>query len=131
MDEELPTINMKKQAMNIKSKTYNAEGRYMEQQINSEFFGNANIVKELEENDEDNIVDMLSEEDILDLVKGKTVLGLKLDKEQRQQLKFAIKRDEETDKILMMIEEYVYGRRATKYEGFETKNKNKKVTGQL
>jgi len=127
MDEELLTTNVQKQAMNIKSKRFGAEGLYAQQQLNSNFFGNGDRIKELEENDQDNLVDMLNENDILDLVKGKTVLGMKLDKEQRQQLKFAIKRDEPTESILTMIEEYVYGVRGTKYDGFDCKNKNKKA----
>ena len=119
VDEDLVGPNAKKQSMNIKAKRFGAESIYMEHQQNNEFFGNTNIIREMEENEEENIVDMLAQEDILDLVKGKTVLGIKLDKEQRQLLKFAIKRDESTDAILLMIEEYVYGTRGTKYEGFE------------
>lgn len=109
---------------NIKSKRFGHENMYMEQKQNSDFFGNTNAIRELEEENEENVVDMMSEEDILDLVKGKTVLGIKLDKAQRQELKFAIKRDEDTDRILEMIESYVYGTRGTKYEKFGKMNKN-------
>jgi len=67
----------------------------------------------------------MSEDDIVDLVAGKTVYGIKLNKNFRRELKFAIKRETKTDVIEAMITDYIYGSNAhEKKLGMKNKNQN-------
>jgi len=78
-----------------------------EHALNEEFFqGHGQKMKELQE---DNVIECMDEGDILDLVAGKVVLGVKLNKLQRREIKFAIKRDEDTAVIEVMLTEFIYG----------------------
>jgi hypothetical protein len=49
------------------------------------------------------ILQDLNQEDVIDLVMGKKVKGIKLDKLERRELKFAIKRDAETEEIASIL----------------------------
>lgn len=57
--------------------------------------------------DVEGIIENLSQEDVIDLVMGKKVNGIKLDKMQRRELKFAIKRDAETDEIASILSSFL------------------------
>lgn len=57
--------------------------------------------------DVDAILEDLNQEDVLDLVMGKKVKGIKLDKLQRRELKFAIKRDAESDEIAGILASFL------------------------
>lgn len=49
------------------------------------------------------ILENLTQDDVINLVMGKNVNGIKLDKFQRRELKFAIKRDAESDEIAAIL----------------------------
>jgi len=68
---------------NIKVQKYGAENITKESDLNKEFFGQANRIKEVQ--DEENVVDMMTQDDVIDLVAGKTVHGIKLNKEHRRE----------------------------------------------
>lgn len=113
-DNYLPS---KKQTDNSgKFKKYVSEDVATERQLNKDFFGmvsrNQPIIPEEEEGENGepvNVVDLMQEEDIVDLIAGKVIYGVKLNKDQKRQLKWAIKRDETTDAIEKMLYEFIYG----------------------
>ena len=49
----------------------------------------------------------LSQDDVIDLVMGKNVKGIKLDKMQRRELKFAIKRDADSEEIAIILGSFI------------------------
>lgn len=49
----------------------------------------------------------LSQDDVIDLVMGKNVKGIKLDKMQRRELKFAIKRDADSEEIASILGSFI------------------------
>lgn len=49
--------------------------------------------------EQDEAIKMMTEDDLLDLIEGKLVGGLKLKKDQRKELKFAMKRGETVEDI--------------------------------
>lgn len=57
--------------------------------------------------DVDEIVSKLEQDDVFDLVMGKKVNGIKLDKETRRELKFAIKRDANSEEILAILTSFI------------------------
>jgi len=76
-------------------KQYIQEEKILEDDMDDEFF-------ELPV-DVGGMLEGLSQDDVIDLVMGKNVNGIKLDKFQRRELKFAIKRDAESDEIAAML----------------------------
>lgn len=107
---------------NIKFKKYQTEDTINENRIDDQFFGDNQKIPGMDD-DEENVIEMMSEEDIVDLVTGKSVFGVKLDKNQRREVKWAIKRDETTDVIEAMLMSYVYGENYNKL-GNKQKNQN-------
>lgn len=53
--------------------------------------------------DVEGIIENLTQDEVMDLVMGKKVQGIKLDKGQKRELKFAIKRDADTDEIASIL----------------------------
>jgi large subunit GTPase 1 len=105
--EAILTSKPEKENPNIKTRKYQAETILLEQKLNEEFFHG--MGQKMEALDEENVIDCMDENDILDLVAGKVVLGVKLNKPQRRDIKFAIKRDEPTSVIEIMLTEFIYG----------------------
>jgi large subunit GTPase 1 len=105
--EAILTSKPEKENPNIKTRKYQAETILLEQKLNEEFFHG--MGQKMEALDEENVIDLMDENDILDLVAGKVVLGVKLNKPQRRDIKFAIKRDEPTSVIEIMLTEFIYG----------------------
>lgn len=83
----------------IQKEKYTEENQAIENALDNEFFQ--------ESVDVDGILGGLGQEDVIDLVMGKKVQGIKLDKFQRRELKFAIKRDAETEEIMGMLAGFV------------------------
>jgi large subunit GTPase 1 len=105
--EAILTSKPEKENPNIKTRKYQAETILLEQKLNEEFFHG--MGQKMEALEEENVIECMDENDILDLVAGKVVLGVKLNKPQRRDIKFAIKRDEPTDVIVVMLTEFIYG----------------------
>jgi hypothetical protein len=59
--------------------------------------------------DVNEILEKLSQEDVIELVMGKKIQGIKLDKIQRREMKFAIKRDAPSEEIWGMLG-FIFGR---------------------
>lgn len=75
------------------------------EQVNSEFFeGIAEV----------DVIDVysLNQDEIIGLIKGDRVQGAKLEKNDRRELKFAIKRDTETHELLEMLDGMLNGKRS-------------------
>jgi hypothetical protein len=61
--------------------------------------------------DVNEILEKLSQEDVIELVMGKKIQGIKLDKIQRREMKFAIKRDAPSEEIWGMLGSFLGGDR--------------------
>lgn len=85
----------------IEKEKYTEEEKKVEELIEDEFFQPPSNVAE--------ILEDLGQDDVLDLVMGKKVKGIKLDKLQRRELKFAIKRDADTDEIFSILASFLGG----------------------
>lgn len=95
---------------------YTEEGKVIENAMDDEYFQMAVDVESL-------LQDM-TQDDVFDLVTGKQVKGVKLDKLQRREIKFAIKRDADTEEIMSLLGSFL-GR------GGQTFINTKKAGGQI
>lgn len=100
----------------MEKQKYTAEDKVIEEAMDDDYFHL--------EADVDAILQDMTQEDVFDLVMGKKVKGLKLDKVQRRELKFAIKRDADTDEIMGLIASFL-GRGGKKFISI------KKAAGQI
>ena len=75
-------------------KKYEEDDKKLEDEMDNEYFTSITSQERLAE-----ILGSLSQENVIDLVMGKKVNGIKLDKNQKRELKFAIKRDADSEEI--------------------------------
>lgn len=59
--------------------------------------------------DEETFINCMTEADVLDMLEGKKVMGKKLNKTQRREVKFAIKGHAAPEEVLLMLHGFVFG----------------------
>lgn len=79
----------------IHKRDYIEDDKRLENDMDEDYFQIPVNIEEILEN--------LNQDDVMDLVMGKKVQGIKLDKNQKRELKFAIKRDADTDEIASIL----------------------------
>ena len=66
-----------------------------------------------EKTEEEDYINNLTEQDILDLLEGKKVMGKKLSKPQKREIKFAIKGHNDPAEMLLMLHAFLFNRPQT------------------
>ena len=85
----------------VADKQYVAEDKQLENAMDSQYFQ--------PEVDVDAMLEKLSQDDVIGLVSGLKINGIKLDKMQRRELKFLIKRDAPSEAIWGMLGSFLKG----------------------
>lgn len=79
------------------------------------------IQREVVKEESDYFFEHLTENDIMDLIESKRVMGKKLTKGQRRELKFMIKNTESEQKILNLLNSFLFNGKAMKAQIFNKK----------
>lgn len=78
----------------------------------NDFYKECGLIKDININKEDfekeEIINNLTENDLFELLKGKTVMGLKLNKDVKRELKFAIKQNKDIEELESIIKKSLF-----------------------
>jgi len=119
---ELPPANFKP-SFSMNPNITSNKGQVYENYENTNKNTEANFFNEIQDEEEKIDVSEFDQQDVMDLVTGKLVNGIKLDKNKRREIKFAIKRDAESEEIFMMLDKFINGE---KTRGLNEKKKGTK-----
>lgn len=95
--QSMPMKNTKKEDLISETKNYALTG------LDKEYGAEAQ-----QRDDEEEFINNLTEEDVLDLLEGKKVMGKKLTKPQKRELKFAIKGNALPAEVLLALHSFIF-----------------------